>query len=233
MGRPSATSAAVLACAVLACALAGCGGADRPAPSATVRTAPAQAADSLLLGQAEISGIVGKPLTVRGEFRKPDDENSHSRPGYCEAVSGAGRSAALGTAWTAYHELAFDENVTEQSQREHYANGLGVDEAVVSYPEAASAAAAQRTVAEAARRCAGQTVVIDYDGVPQSQWELALVGLDPMSTSWESRQVNSTWTCSTISKRREAVLVHVMVCWSASTRDAAAKIMDRILEDRA
>lgn len=223
----------IMSSAALIFAVAGCSSPETAAPAAAVEPVAETFEQSPLLNLDEASKLVGRQLTIRKELHRPNDSHIRSWPDYCKAVAGVGMPSVLGWGRDSYHEREFDENITEQSHRQHLANGLSVDEVAVVYPDAEAAAAAQRTVADAAQRCARQTVVIDYPGEQQIHWQFSLGDTGPTSTGWTIAQANSGWTCSAVSQAKSLTLAQAMVCWSSDTRESAKKAVARILDDRA
>jgi len=221
---------AVIAAIAVVVVLATQGGKSKPAPKAGPAAGSTASAansptdgklDSYLLGAADIGTIVGdpnlaasektqRPRTPRGTLSNEDClgafepiEDAVYKPSGFTAVSGQ-----------AAHDAGEDP-------------AHRIFESVVQFPSADQAVAFVQTSADKWKACAGQQLVVTFNG-KTSAWTFGqLAGLAP-KIALERVQADGTRTCHHVLHAASDVVIDVLVCGTDVAPGQAAKIAEQI-----
>lgn len=211
-------SAAFLA--ATAVVLSGCGqtvsgAAQRPARNLD-GVLPADA-DRILLGAADVSGIVGTKLQLDADRSRPI-AGASAAPA-CSALDAVGMAAFVGDAWSRFHVLLF----TDGDRHEQV-----VAEAVAVYPDSAVAASAFSTAGGAARACDGQRA-LGTGG--DAAWSFTVAASDADAVRWRKQQIGLplTWVCHGEARLRSNAVLQAMACrGDDSGRQTVTRLTDRM-----
>lgn len=207
--------------AITAVALAGCAhtvsGAALVDPRQAVTGLSPGDVDQVLLGHAEVSGIVGTKLQLDADRDRPISGSS-AVPA-CSALDAVGMSAFVGDSWSKFHVLL----LTDGDRREQV-----VAEAVAAYPDAAAAAAVFSAAAGEARGCDGQRA-LGTGG--DAAWSFTVPLADADTIRWRKQQIGIalTWVCHGEARLRSNAIVQAMACrGDDSGRTTVTSMADRM-----
>lgn len=211
--------AALLAATVVA--IAGCShtvsGAAVFDPQQAITGLVPRDADQVLLGHAEVSGIVGTRLQLDADRDRPITGSSVVPA--CSALDAVGMSAFVGDAWSKFHVLL----LTDGDRREQV-----VAEAVAVYPDAGLAASVFSAATGEARACDGQRA-LGTGG--DAAWSFTVPLADADTIRWRKQQIGIalTWICHGEARLRSNAVVQAMACrGDDSGRTTVTSMADRM-----
>lgn len=192
-------------------------GAAAFSPAQAVRGVQPADADQILLGAADVSGIVGAKLQLDADRARPI-VGASAAPA-CSALDAAGMAAFVGDSWSGFHVLLF----TDGDRREQV-----VAEAVAVYPDPPAAATAFSAAMGAARACDGQRA-LGTGG--DAAWSFTVSDLDADAVRWRKQQIGIplTWVCQGEARLRNNAVLQAMACrGDDSGRDTVTRLTDRM-----
>lgn len=207
--------------ATTAVMLSGCAhtvsGAAGFSPAQAVRGVQPADAYRILLGAADVSGIVGAKLQLDADRSRPI-VGASAAPA-CSALDAAGMAAFVGDSWSRFHVLLF----TDGDRREQV-----VAEAVAVYPDPAAATSVFSAAVGAARACDGQRA-LGTGG--DAAWSFTVGDLGADVVRWRKQQIGIpfTWVCQGEARLRNNAVLQAVACRGDDLgRDTVTRLTDRM-----